>query len=234
MLGIAGHLLPRPFSISDAGTDGDGEAFAEFLYKPIGRVTRAMTQLGAGERIRVLGPLGNGFPDPEVGRRPLLLAGGIGNAPFALQVRELIRRGVSDPENIILFLAARTADELWIQDSVIQSGVQIVPVTDDGSKGEKGFITDAVSRRLDELGPVEIFACGPQGMLTAVRKLALERALPAHLSVEEHMACGYGVCNACVVERCREGEAQGSGPYARVCVDGPVFRAEEIYPDAAH
>ncbi|MAG59008.1 MAG: hypothetical protein CMJ83_22195 [Planctomycetes bacterium] len=223
------HLIPRPFSISDVYRNDDGVVVTEVLYKPIGRVTTLMSRLGQGERVRIGGLLGNGFPAPADGRRPVLLAGGIGNAPFAYQVRELLAAGfAADPSRIVLLLAGRSAQDLWIQDHVRAVGVTVVEVTDDGSRGETGRITDALVRRLDELGPIEAYVCGPAPMLRAVQDLAREHGFPCWISVEERMACGYGVCNACVVERCEPGVARGEGAYLKSCVEGPVFEAQEI------
>ena len=224
------HLIPRPFSISDVWTRDDGVVVTEFLYKPVGRVTGLMSRLTEGDTVQVGGLLGNGFPPPRDGRRPVLLAGGIGNAPFAYQVRELVEgTESSDPSRILLLLAARSAADLWIQDIVAESGVTIVEVTDDGSRGEAGLITDALLRRLPELGPVEVYACGPEPMLRAVSDLALAQGFPCWLSVEERMACGYGVCNACVVEKRCDDLPEGSGWYLRSCIEGPVFEAREIH-----
>jgi len=218
-------LLPRPFSISDAYVDGsDGRAVTEILYKPAGRATRAMTRLRPGDGLDVLGLLGNGFPAPTAGRRPVLLAGGIGNAPFAFHIRELAGGPCADdPSRILLLLAGRNRDEIYIQDVAHRSGATIVVVTDDGSLGEKGLITDALRRRLPDLGPVAAFACGPTPMLRAVQKLCDAQGVPCFLSVEEMMACGYGVCNACVVpSRTHPGE------YVKACQEGPVFESREI------
>jgi len=215
-------LLPRPFSISDAWLDGDRPVL-ELLYKPIGISTGLMCSLHAGDVVNILGLLGNGYPLPRPDRRPVLLAGGIGNAPFALLVRRIVEH--RDPKDVVLFLAGRSRDDVYIQDVVRRAGVTIVEVTDDGSLGEKGLITEALSRRLPALGAIEAFACGPTPMLRAVRQLALDRGFPCHLSVEERMACGYGVCNACVVS-----SAQEPGCYLKSCVKGPVFEATEIVP----
>ena len=224
------HLLPRPFSISDSRASEDGTPVAEFLFKPVGPFTRLMADLREGDELNVGGLCGNGFPDPAPDRRPVLLAGGIGNAPFAYQVRELLAgpHG-SEPSRIHLFLAGRSRDDLYIQDFVRASGITVIEVTDDGSAGEKGLITQALLRRLPDMGPIEGFACGPEPMLRAVQELALKHDFPCHLSVEERMACGYGVCNACVVEECRDGVAKGEGWYLKSCTEGPVFEAREIY-----
>jgi dihydroorotate dehydrogenase electron transfer subunit len=129
------------------------------------------------------------------------------------------------PQKIVLILAGRRDDEIYIQDVVRRSGVTIVETTDDGSRGEKGFATDALRRRLSSLGPIEAYACGPTPMLRAVKALAAEAGFRAWLSVEEPMACGFGVCNACVVRR------EGADlRYAKACQEGPVFDAAEIRP----
>jgi len=221
------HLIPRPFSISDVFAGEDGTQITEILYKPIGRVTGLLSELEPGEELSVGGLLGNGFPIPQEGRRPVLVAGGIGNAPFALQVRELVASG-EDPSRIVLFLAGRTDADIWIQPAVREAGVTVVEVTDDGSRGERGLVTEALARRLEDLGPVEVYACGPGPMLHAVSEMALDHGFPCWLATEERMACGYGVCNACIVERRCEGIVAGEGPYAKSCVEGPVFEAREI------
>lgn len=218
-------LLPRPFSVSDCRNDADGPT-TELLYKPMGKATNLMATLAVGDEVHVLGLLGNGFPDPSEGRRPVLLAGGIGNAPFAYQVRELLAgpfRGRAS--EITLFLAGRTATEIYIQPWVRDAGITVVEVTDDGTRGEKGRITDALRRRLPTLGAIEGFACGPTPMLRALKDMAEEFGFPCHLSTEELMACGYGVCNACVVE-----SAEHRGTYVKSCHEGPVFECREIIP----
>jgi dihydroorotate dehydrogenase electron transfer subunit len=223
------HLLPRPFSISDAWRGEDGTVVSEILYRPVGRFTRILASLREGEELQVGGLCGNGFPDPPPDRRPVLLAGGIGNAPFAYQVRELLAgpRG-ADPGSIHLFLGGRDAEEIYIQDVARAAGITIVEVTDDGSRGEAGLVTEALQRRLADLGPVAAFACGPPPMLRSVQAMALEHGFPCYLSVEERMACGYGVCNACVIPQRIEGPPSDAEGYLKACTDGPVFEAREI------
>jgi dihydroorotate dehydrogenase electron transfer subunit len=224
------HLLPRPFSISDVFRGPDGDVITEFLYKPVGRMTSLLARLRAGDTVHVGGLCGNGFPEPRPGLAPVLLAGGIGNAPFALQVRELIAGAFSTGRaRVLLILAGRSAQDIWIQDAVRESGISVLEVTEDGTRGERGRITDALRRRLPSLGAIEAYACGPEPMLRAIQRIALEQGFPCHLSVEERMACGYGVCNACVVEERQAGVERGSGRYLRACVHGPVFEASEIH-----
>lgn len=221
------QVLPRPFSLSDVFRGADGRVLTEVLYKPMGRITRRMTALRSGDAVRIGGLSGNGFPDPQPGRRPVMLAGGIGNAPFALQVRELIAAGRA--RDSVLVLAGRSAGDVWIQPWVRESGVQVIECTDDGTRGEHGRITEVLEKRLAQLGPIEAFTCGPEPMLRAVQELALRHDFPCHLSVEERMACGYGVCNACVVESREAGTPRGQSRFLRACVDGPVFEARSIH-----
>lgn len=223
------HLIPRPFSVSDSYVSADGQCVTEILYKPAGRVTSLMTGLRAEDQVRIGGLCGNGFPWPQEGRRPVLLAGGIGNAPFPYHVRELLSNGFAGrAHEIVLFLAGRTQHDIYIQDHVRKSGITIIEVTDDGSRGEKGRITDALLSRIKTLGPIEAFACGPTPMLRAVQECALHHGFPCHLSVEERMACGYGVCNACVVPERSTKTGLPTGAYRKACVEGPVFEACEI------
>ena len=224
------QIVPRPFSLSDVWTREDGQVITEVMFKPIGSVTNAMADLRVDDEIHVGGLCGNGFPAPDPSRRPVLMAGGIGNAPFALQVRELVDGPFSGrASEVLLLLAGRTSSDIYIQDFARDSGIEVVEITEDGSRGEQGRVTNALLRRLDSLGLIETFVCGPEPMLRAVQKLALKHKFPCHLSVEERMACGYGVCNACVVEERRSDFARGQGWYLRACMEGPVFEAKEIH-----
>lgn len=232
MLGLpdaADQVIPRPFSISDVWRREDGTVVTEFLYKPVGRTTGRMAALREGDEVLLTGLYGNGFPLPAAGKKAVMLAGGIGNAPFAFQARELVEKAGRRGEDVLLLLAARSTDDLYIQPIVRELGVEVIEVTDDGSRGEQGRITEALARRLEGLGPIEAYACGPEPMLRAVQAQALEHGFTCHLSVEERMACGYGVCNACVVEECEEGVPRGEGWFRRACIDGPVFEAREIH-----
>lgn len=223
------QVVPRPFSLSDVYRDGEGRPVTEILYKPVGTVTNRLAGLQPGDSVSVGGVCGNGFPLPEPGRRPVLLAGGIGNAPFALQIRELAAGPFKDrPGDIAVLLAGRSGGDIFLQEAARRTGVAVIEATEDGSRGDKGRVTDVFLKRLPGWGPVEVFACGPGPMLEAVQDLALRHGFPCHLSVEERMACGYGVCNACAVEERREGIPRGEGDYLRACVDGPVFEAREI------
>ncbi|MCZ7587823.1 MAG: hypothetical protein M5U27_02945 [Gaiella sp.] len=183
MLEAPGRVLPRPFSLSLAPTRELG-----FLVEAIGPGTRAIARLEAGEEIRVTGPLGNGF-DLSV-RRPLLVGGGIGVAPFPYLSERL-----NGPPALLGFRTAHHAEAAAL---VPNAEVVLDPT----------LVTDALP---DD--PGDVLACGPAPMLDA-----LEGLVPgAQLAREAPMACGYGACYGCVVER--------DGWYVRLCVEGPVVRA---------
>ena len=135
-------------------------------------------------------------------------------------------REVKCPE-IHLLYGARTANELAWADRVEAEGAQIHTATDDGSAGHHGVCTALLPPLLNAPGEQPaICACGPEPMLRAVRSLALERGVEAQLSLEEHMACGFGVCLGCVVPV--RGAENEYGRFRRCCVEGPVFTAEEL------
>jgi dihydroorotate dehydrogenase electron transfer subunit len=217
---IDAMLLRRPFSVARV----QGETI-EILFKVVGRGTATFSRLEAGDRLSLLGPLGRGFridDDPE--REHLLVAGGIGNAPFPLLVQELLRRG--RPSR--LFFGGRSAEDLTLLDWFEEHCEHVEVCTEDGSAGEKGLVTAPLTAHLDRdpARPRTIYACGPEPMLRAVRGLALERGVEAQLSLEEHMACGFGVCLGCVVPV--RGAENEYGRFRRCCVEGPVFTAEEL------
>ena len=165
MLEAPGRLLPRPFSLCLAPR---GEL--AFLVDPIGPGTRAIAAAEAGDRLAVLGPLGNGF-DLDV-RRPLLVGGGIGVAPFPFLSERL-----GGPPAILGF---RTAAHAAAAELIPNAEVVLAPT----------LVTEALP---DD--PGDVLACGPEPMLEAVRALAPD----AQLAWEAPMACGYGACYGCVV-----------------------------------
>ena len=145
----------------------------------------------------------------------MLVAGGIGIAPLLCLDDELRETGVEAP----VLLGFRSAGHA--AGASLYAGEPTV-VTDDGSVGERALVTAPLRERLEADPLATVYACGPEPMLEAVRALCEELAVPAQLALEAGMACGYGACFGCVVPT-----VDG---YARVCVDGPVFEAREIYP----
>jgi dihydroorotate dehydrogenase electron transfer subunit len=188
-------FLPRAFSVMRAR---DGEL--EFLLEDVGPGTNRLAELGPGDELLLLGPLGNGFAPPRHGRRPVLIGGGVGIAPLVIWGDAL-----DDPVTLLGF-----RDRDHAEGAALIPGARVA--TDDGSVGHRGLVTDLLR---DELGGAEVYACGPPPMLDAVADLCRHHGVPGQLAMESGMACGFGACFGCVVPT-RDG-------YVRLCVDGPVI-----------
>jgi NAD(P)H-flavin reductase len=204
-------FLPRAFSVMRASASGRE---LQFLIEDVGPGTRRLCELRVGEDLRLVGPLGVGFAAPRDRRRPLLVGGGVGIAPLAIWQDQL---GL----DTTVLLGFR--DAIHAQGSVLLTGARLA--TDDGSAGHQGLVTDLLEAELGRDPAVEVYACGPPGMLQAVHRLCVRHDVPGQLALESGMACGFGACFGCVVPT-RDG-------YVRLCVDGPVLDAARLDSDAA-
>ncbi|MCK5851335.1 MAG: dihydroorotate dehydrogenase electron transfer subunit, partial [Kiritimatiellae bacterium] len=214
--GRDGPTLRRPFSILQADNDD-----ISILYKCIGQGTKTLTKILAGDKISIIGPLGNGFPRQQDDTFPVLVGGGYGVAPLLYFARETEPKG-------ILFVGAGTSADILCIDNFRELGWEVHVATDDGSTGHAGLVTDILENWLKkDLGTrkPEFFACGPRGMLKAVGDRAMAGKWKAWLSIDKHMGCGVGVCLACVQKIRHE---NGKEELARVCRDGPIFEAADI------
>ncbi len=204
-------LLRRPYSISNVyGNE------CEILYTVVGKGTTILSNKREGDSINILGPLGNTFGYDKTFQTALIVAGGIGIAPFPLLVTELRKR-----EKIIhIFEGARTSRR------IVREGFNSLHIaTDDGSEGFHGNVVSCLDTFLQDHRIEEpmIFACGPNVMLNAVQRSAEQTNIPCELSLESEMACGIGICQGCPIER-----LHGERKYALVCTDGPCFDSKEI------
>jgi len=228
MIGIPGAetLLRRPFSVCGLpGTFADRPATAlQVLYRVYGRGTALLASLKAGTPITVLGPLGRGFEPPkERGVRPVFVAGGIGSAPFPALAASFAGR----TETPLMFYGAQRSADLPLLDWFREHTAEMTVTTDDGSLGIRGLVTEPLESLLESSDPasLHLYVCGPDPMLRAAARLALRHGVTCDLSMEAHMACGFGVCLGCVVPVSR---ADGSTGYDRLCIEGPVVRAERL------
>ncbi|MBP6965334.1 MAG: dihydroorotate dehydrogenase electron transfer subunit [Armatimonadetes bacterium] len=223
-------LLRRPFSIHYADRES-GQV--SIVYEIRGRGTALLARRNVGEVLDVLGPLGNGFTLPESVDAPVLLVGGgCGAAPLyflGLAIEEKFC-----PECMTFMMGAATADRHVCFDEFYhfcQDGQDRYCIsTDDGSCGDKGFVTDLLVQHLqsaDKARPSMIYACGPMPMLKAVSRIAVDQDIPCQVSVEAKMACGVGACLSCVI-KVRDGD---SFKYVRSCHEGPVLDAGEVIWD---
>jgi dihydroorotate dehydrogenase electron transfer subunit len=196
-----GAFLRRPLGIMEL-KDG----VLVLLYKTRGEGTIALSMLKEGETVSVIGPLGNGFNIDGEGQ-VVYVAGGIGLPPL-VSLYNRLKKGK--------FLIGARSDE-DIPFDYIPGKAEIA--TEDGSVGYKGMVTELLSV-MHLKNPSTIFACGPLAMLKEVAVLSKNMGIPCQVSLEERMACGFGVCSGCVVRTATGNKS--------VCASGPVFNAEEI------
>ncbi len=217
--------LPRAVSYARSGR-GRGGVRLQFLIDRVGPGTRSLAALGEGDECRLAGPFGNGFSDPRQLNRhaagAILVGGGVGVAPIAALRRRFIERAV--PYRALL----------GFRDQAHSGGIddlfgceQTRLAFEDGSEGHHGYVTDLLELMLagDDTAGAVVYACGPPGMLERIRQMTTEAGVVAELALESPMACGFGACYGCAVPR-----ADGNG-YFRLCVDGPVLRADTIAKD---
>jgi len=204
-------LLPRPISICEVNKE---EKALRLVYRVAGGGTAEFSQMKAGETLRILGPLGNGFTLGE--KSAFLIGGGIGIPPMLQLAKEL-----NCKKQIVV---GYRNDELFLADELKQYG-EVIVATEDGSVGTKGNVLDAI--RENGLKADVIYACGPTPMLRALKQYAAENDIECWISMEERMACGIGACLACVCKS-KEKDHHTNVNNKRICKEGPVFRAEEV------
>lgn len=216
------RILRRPFSIFKA-EDG----YLVIIYKCVGVGTDMLAKAKVGDKLSVLGPLGNGFPHPGAGATPVLVGGGYGAAALYMTAKTGNAKGV-------VFLGGHTRSDLLCIDDFKMLGWDVHAATEDGSFGEQGLVTELLDKwiatRNHNEENFEFFACGPHGMLQAVGVRAIATGAKGWLSMDRPMGCGVGACLACVQKiRAPDGEWE----YERICKDGPVFECRDICWDEA-
>jgi dihydroorotate dehydrogenase electron transfer subunit len=199
-------LLRSAFSVMDANRVSGRIS----LYVDVkGPGTEALAALRKNDRVSLLGPLGTGFDPKSYRKTNVLIGGGCGSAPLFFLARDLRKRG----KRVVFYYGARTKAQLAFAALLKSVCHETIVVTDDGSAGKKGLVTEY----LDFSPEHAVFACGPKPMLNAVAALAPH----ACVAMETEMACGVGVCMGCAV-------AMKDGTYKRCCTEGPVFRAKDV------
>ncbi len=235
--------LRRPISIMRASTS---EGWVDFLYKAVGEGTRLLSQRQPGEQLSILGPIGVPFKPSPDRPRPLLIGGGVGMPPMVFVAESLHDRPEFNPFVIlgseVPFPFPSRPSQILVP-GIPAEVIGCMPLLDDwgipsrlaslqGYPGcFEGYVTDLARAWLDSLdedgrSEVEIFSCGPHPMLEAVAALARQYDIPCQVSLEEFMACGVGGCAGCVVSV----ETESGQAMKRVCVDGPVFDARQVFP----
>jgi len=212
-------LLSRAFSIHDVRPDHGGTV--EFVFAVHGRGTRWLAERRARDVLDAVGPLGRPFPLPRDPVNCLLVGGGYGSAPlFPLATRLRERRCEVD-----FLLGAASGDGVFGALTARRTGRAATITTEDGSLGSRGLVTDMLDQVIHDGRTDVIYACGPMRMLRQVTVLARRYDIPVQVAVEEAMACGTGVCMTCVLPVTG---SDGVTRMTRSCVDGPVFRGEQV------
>jgi len=203
------HILRRPISLAE--TDSE-KGTITIIYRLAGEGTTCMSQLSAGQVIDCLGPLGRGFTPSD--KPAILIGGGVGVAPLLFLASKLKK------ENVTVIIGGKTASELfWTDMFDVQN---IVTTTDDGSAGKKGVAADVLAELIQSTGAAMVYTCGPTPMVKKVAEIAKACRISCEVSLEAYMGCGTGGCLGCVID------GRGGKRY-KVCHDGPVFAAEEVF-----
>jgi dihydroorotate dehydrogenase electron transfer subunit len=243
--------MRRPLSIMRADA---GAGWIELLYKVVGAGTRALSQLTPGERLSVLGPIGQGFVLHAQRPRVLAIGGGVGIPPMIF-LAERIRPGAGAapgslaPWKPLVLMGSeipfpfRTRPSSIMIPGMPEAVIAAMPLMEEWSVPSRlatlsgfagcfdGYVTELARAWLGALPPAalaetEIFACGPTPMLAATAVLARQFSVPCQVALEEFMMCAVGGCAGCAVA-----VQTPAGPaMKRVCVDGPVFDANAVFP----
>lgn len=203
-------LLRRPFSICDV--EGDN---IFLMFNILGEGTRILSHKQKGDLIDILGPLGNGFNLDGIYKTAIVVAGGLGAAPFPYLTRK-----IRSKKSIMSFVGGRTK-----QDVISYGFENLILSSDDGSIGYKGNVVQSLENNLDkiDIASSKVFACGPNAMLRVLKDFCLKHNLDCEVSTECAMACGFGICQGCPIE-----SSSDPDKYLLVCKDGPVFNVKDV------
>jgi dihydroorotate dehydrogenase electron transfer subunit len=203
-------LLRRPFSVCDVEDD-----YIFIMFNVYGEGTRILAHKHQGESIDILGPLGNGFNLDGDYQTAVIVAGGLGAAPFPLLTKK-----ITDKKNILTYVGGKSHSD------IIKYGMKnITTSTDDGTTGFKGTVVQLLESKLGEINKekIKVFSCGPNAMLGALKTFCIKHDFECEVSTECAMACGFGICQGCPVEG-----VNSPDKYLLVCKDGPVFNVKDI------
>lgn len=206
---VPGKTLRRPISICDAD-----KSCLRLVYQVKGEGTEILSKIKEGEYLDIIAPLGNGFEIKE-DKKYCFIGGGIGVPPmlYASKMKE----------KPVVITGFRNKDLVILQSDFRKDNCELYLTTDDGTAGEKAFVTDVLKRKLNDID--EVCACGPSPMLKAIAEICNDANVPCQISLEERMGCGIGACLVCA---CAVRRNDGSEDYVHVCKDGPVFDSKEV------
>ena len=213
-------LLPRPMAVyrGHQPAEAGGATEVQILFKATGAGTRLLAETAPGQRVRMVGPLGVGFPPPGPDQRVCLVGGGTGTASLYEWALQCAR---TQPVSVLL--GARRAQELVGLADFEALGVDLHCATEDGSRGTLGRVTALLEPLLAEAEPGELslYVCGPTPMMRACSQMAIRSGVRCIVSLENNMACGFGVCLGCAVP-------MTEGGFSLVCRAGPIYDARDV------
>ncbi|MFC1644327.1 dihydroorotate dehydrogenase electron transfer subunit, partial [Candidatus Omnitrophota bacterium] len=194
------------------------------LYKVVGPATELLRSKEKGEKLSILGPLGNGFDLApllcEKDSEAIIVAGGHGVAPLCALAETIIKK----KKKVDFFIGACAKKHVVCTEKLKKLGARVYVATEDGTRGYKGHVTGLLEKHLKKKEKNKtrqvVYACGPKPMLAELAKVVKKHKVQAQVSLDAYMACGIGSCLGCAV-RTKDG-------YKLVCKDGPVFDAQEI------
>lgn len=211
----ASRMLPRPISICELDQK---KGWLRLVFRVAGAGTEEFSRLTVGDKIELMGPLGNGFSLED--GEPLLIGGGIGIPPMLELAKALYQKRGKKGKAVLGY-----RDNTTFLAEEFAPYAEVFLASDDGSVGTKGTVLDAIWKQ-GLLADI-LYACGPTPMLRGIQAYAAKQKLPAQISLEERMACGIGACLACVCQSTQT-DAHTHVKNKRICKDGPVFYAEEV------
>lgn len=212
-------FLRRPISIYNLDKKN---GVLEFIFQVKGKGTELLAKKKEGDKIDIIGPLGNGTFKFEEYKNIAVIGGGIGIFPLY----ELSKQAKNAGEKVYTYLGFRNKDLVTLEKEFEDVSTILTITTDDGSYKNSGFAINYLKNDLEKNNIDCIYACGPLPMLKAVKKLAEEKEIPCQISLEEKMGCGMGVCLGCAV---RTATSTDDNPqYLHVCKAGPVFNSKMV------
>ena len=196
---------------------------AGFTVRKRGESSTALYNLKIGDKIGVRGPYGNSFAIENIrgkDARIVLIGGGTGLVPLMRYLDSIVNPAINGCM-VTLLMGSKTKDEVFFEEKAkeligLNTKLTVIPVTEDGSYGEKGYVTDVMEKLLQENTYDAIYTCGPELMMYKVVKLANEKGIFVQASLERMMKCGVGICGSCCVNE------------DLVCRDGTVFDGQHL------
>ena len=215
-LNDSAHILRRPFCICDYDMQ---KKTVLLCYAVVGEGTKILSSYPVGEKLQVMLPLGNGYMPEKSVKKVVLVGGGMGSA-----VLPAIPTTYPNLE-YYTYLGFANKDRVVLEEELSCKSKQLVVATDDGSYGEKGFVTNILAQDIKKINPDAVFCCGPEVMFKALKKALSGVDVPIFVSLEARMGCGVGACLVCNCKVRRAGEEE---TYVRVCIEGPVMNLDEV------